>query len=57
TLAPAKMPTGVHEVSETPTLSAQVSHIHNMIKTPLTQNVVSVAEPFKVVIEAGELVK
>jgi hypothetical protein len=45
----------MHEVSETIILSAQVAHIHNMMKTLLTQFFVSIGEPIKVIIEEDEV--
>ncbi|MCI64656.1 hypothetical protein A2U01_0085914, partial [Trifolium medium] len=50
-LAPAKKIAGIHEVSETTVLAAQIAQIHNMMKTLMTPPVLPAneAEPVKVV--------
>ncbi|MCI87502.1 hypothetical protein A2U01_0108786, partial [Trifolium medium] len=55
--APAKKPTGIHEVSETTTIAAQIAQIHNMMKTLMTPAVLPAteAEPIKVVTDAAEV--
>ncbi|MCI66364.1 hypothetical protein A2U01_0087622, partial [Trifolium medium] len=50
-------PAGIHEVSETTALAAQIAHIHNMMKTLMTTPVLPAAEaePVKAVIDSAEV--
>ncbi|MCI88826.1 hypothetical protein A2U01_0110114, partial [Trifolium medium] len=55
--APAKKPAGIHEVSETTAIAAQIAQIHNMMKTLMTRPVLPAteAEPVKVVTDSAEV--
>lgn len=50
-----KKPSGVHEVSETTTLVAQVAQNHQMMKNLMTSLDMPGAEPIKVVTDASKV--
>ncbi|MCI46411.1 hypothetical protein A2U01_0067651, partial [Trifolium medium] len=55
TPAPAKKTAGIHEVTETNALAAQVAQIHNMIKTMMLPPALPevAPEPVKVVVDSA----